>query len=430
MQFNIEKVSELERRLSVTVPVEEIDSAVQKKLQELTKTIKLPGFRHGKVPLQLVKQRYESSARAEVVENTVNSTYREVLEKEQLNPAGSPHFDSFSAKPNEPFSYVASFELYPEIKITDLSQVNVEKIVVEITDQDIEDMLNKLRRMYGTWNEVADQTHAAQEGESVVVDYTVMVDEATHETQQDYRVELGARRTLADFEKPLYASKVGDELNFTLKFPDNYFDKKCAGRDGKFTVKVKKILQLAEAGLNDEFAKKMGEENLDKLRATLHKILADEQLRLTGIKFRQDLIDVLLAKYTVNVPKCLIADEVQKLLKQRDEKAQLTAEQQEELNKVACRKVAGGMLLGAIAKEHKVDISPEQIRARMTDMVSKHENPVEAAKWYFKDKKRIAQLESHVLEEELFKQIEKLITVTEKKMNYNEAVKVLGGALL
>lgn len=440
MQANIETISNLERKLSVTVPAEQIEKEVLARLHKLAPKVKLPGFRPGKIPFSMITQKYSDAIRFEVVEDTINSTYTENLKKENLIPAGLPHFDSVSAKPNEPLSYVAVFEIYPEIKFPDLNQVTVEKTVVEINDSDVESVLEKLQKAHGTWKEVEDKAHAAQSGESVEVDYEVTVDEATHESKTDYRVELGAGRNLAEFEKPLFGSKIGDELRFTVPFPTSYFDKKCAGRDGNFVVRVKKILQLEVAALDDEFAKKMGIENgLVGLRAEIRKMITAEMQRLSEGRFKIALMDALLSKYPFDVPKSLIAAEVQRMQnkyqeqkKQKKQKTvELSAEQQQERESFAKKQVASGMLLAEIAKEYKIQVSPEQLRAKITEFAANHQEPQKAIKWYYDDNKRLAQLESYLLEEQLIKHLEKLVSITERSVSYTDAVKLFGnGGLL
>jgi len=434
MQSTIEKISNLERKLSVTVPAEEIENEVLARLHKLAPKVKLSGFRPGKIPFSMITQKYGDAVRFEVVEDKINSTYTESLKKENLIPAGLPRFDSVVSKPNEPFSYVAIFEVYPEIKFPDLNQVAVEKTVVEITDNDVDEVLEKLRKAHGNWQEAADAAHSAQIGESMVVDYEVVIDENTRDANADYRVELGAGRNLAEFEKPLVGSKVGDELRFVVPFPKNYSHEKFAGRDGNFVVKVKKILQLEPALLDDEFAKKLGVEGgLTALRDEIKKTITAEMQRLNDGKFRTTLIDALIAKYPFDVPKCLVAAEVQKTLKNRKDKntTELSAEEQQKLESFAHRQVAGGLLLAEIAKESKIQVSSEQLRDKITEFAANHEDPQKAIKWYYDDNKRLAQLESYLLEEQLIKHLEKLMSVTEKKISYAEAVKTFGnGGLL
>ena len=429
MQSTIEKLSNLERKLSVTVPAEEIEKEVTARLHKLTSKMKLPGFRPGKVPFSMITQKYGDAVRFEVVENTINSTYAASLKKENLTPAGMPRFDSVAAKPNEPLSYVAVFEVYPEIKFSDLNQVAVEKTVVEITDGDIDDVLEKLCKAHGNWKEASDLAHTAQAGESVIVDYELVIDENTRDANVDYRVELGAGRNLSEFEQPLYDSKVGDELRFVVTFPKNYSHEKFAGRAGNFVVKVKKILQLDAAVLDNEFAKKLGVEGgLTALRAEIRKTVTAEMQRLNDGQFRTALVDALIAKYPFDVPKGLVAAEVQKTLKNRKDKnaAEPSAEERQTLENFARRQVAGGMLLAEIAKDSKIQVSSEQLRDKITEFASGHGDPQKAIKWYYDDNRRLAQLESYLLEEQLIKHLEKLVSVTEKKISYAEAVKEFG----
>lgn len=434
MQSTIEKLSNLERKLSVTVPAEEVENEVLTRLHKIAPKVKLPGFRPGKIPFSMITQKYGDAVRFEVVEDKINSTYTESLKKENLTPAGMPRFDSVAAKPNEPLSYVAVFEVYPEIKLPDLNQVTVEKTVVEITDGDVDDVLEKLRKAHGNWKEVADPAHTTQAGESVVVDYEVVIDETTRDANTDYRVELGAGRNLVEFEQPLYDSKVGDELRFVVPFPKNYSHEKFAGRDGNFVVKVKKILQLETVPLDDEFAKKMGVAGgVAALRDEIKKTITAEMQRLNDGKFRTVLIDALIAKYPFDVPKRLVSAEVQKTLKNRKDKnaAEPSAEELQTLENFARRQVAGGLLLAEIAKESKIQVSSEQLREKITEFAANHEDPQKAIKWYYDDNKRLAQLESYLLEEQLIKHLEKLVSVTEKKISYAEAVKTFGnGGLL
>jgi len=428
MQFNIEKLSNLERRLSVAIPAETIDNEVLKRLKELAPKVNIPGFRRGKIPFAMIQKQYGDAVRAETVEKMISSTYAENLRKENLTPAGPPHLDSISTKPHEPLSYSISFEIYPEIKITDLDQIKLEKITATIAEQDIDKFLEHLRTSHSNWKEATDTQHAAQKGERLVVDYELMVENETRETKQDYQFELGAGRNLADFEQPLYDGKIGDELHFTLKFPGQY-EKSCAGREGNFKVTIKKILQAAPPTLDDAFAEKLGiSGGLNALRAEVKKTLEAEINRLSASRLRTELMDALLAKHPFDVPKCLVAAEI-RASHEHEQKAPtaITPEQQQTQENTTKRQVAGGMLLAAIAKEQGLQVKPEQLRDKVTEMTKLLDGNMDLLNKLYRDNPQLLrQLESHLLEDQIFEYLEKTIGLTEKPLSYPEALKLLG----
>ncbi|MBU0743779.1 MAG: trigger factor, partial [Gammaproteobacteria bacterium] len=261
MQITLEKLDGLERRLDITIPSEQVESKVKVKLHKVAAKAKMPGFRPGKVPFDVIQKNYGASARADVLENLIQNTYAEGIRQEKLNPAGRPNIKIISSDPGKPFEYSATFEVYPEVKLNDFKNIEVEKTIAEIADADVEEMLEKMRKNHVTWNEITDSAHKSKSGDQLTIDLTVkpITDDEKAEpiTNKDVKFVLGDGHMWVDFEKHLYDLSVGDEKKYTLQMPLTHSDKKLAGKETEFTVKVNKISAPILPELNDEFALKM-----------------------------------------------------------------------------------------------------------------------------------------------------------------------------
>ena len=278
MQVSIEALEGLERRMTVQIPSERVSEAIEKKLRELSKTVRIDGFRPGKVPLKVVQQKFGGQVRQEVIGDVIESSYQEALIQEKIRPAGMPSIDSVTSEEQQDMSYTAIFEVYPEVDKLDLKSITVDKAMAEIKDEDFEAMLDKLREQRKTWTETQD---AAKKGFQVMVDFEGRVDGELFEggAGKDMAVEIGAGQMLAEFEAGLEGIKAGEEKTVEVNFPDDYHGADVAGKTAEFTLKATRISRPELPELDEEFAKGFGIEdgNLEKMRTDIRANMEKEK---------------------------------------------------------------------------------------------------------------------------------------------------------
>lgn len=436
MQVTVENLSGLERKLSVVVPSERVENGVQTELHKLVMTVKIPGFRPGKVPFAMVQQRYEDSVRGDVIEKLIRETYVEAIKQEKLDPAGLPKIELVSAKPKESFSYNAIFEVYPEITLTGFDQIKIEKITSELTDNDVREMLEKLRGEHVQWKEVIESTRKSQAGDQMTVDFSVKVlDNSAVEASMEKNVKfvLGKGSMWPDFEKHLYGVGGNEEKKYILKFPETHVDKGLAGKDAEFEVKIHKVCEPILPLLDDEFAKKIGikEGGLTGLKAEVRKNMERELQVFLKNSFKKTVMEKLLDSNQIDVPKVLIENELDRLAKNWQERF---AEKQQKVAmnipefprkdalKQAQRNVSLGLLLSTVIKENKVQVEQHDLRAKVEDLASVYDDASKVVDWYLSDQNRLAEIKSLLLEEKAVEYIASKANVIEKKVNYMEAV--------
>lgn len=240
MQVSVETTNGLERKITVAIEEERISSVVDGRLQDMTKTVKVKGFRTGKVPLKIVKQQYEQQVRQEVVGDVLQSTLYEAIGQEKLNPAGQPRIDSLKSDPGQGMEYTALFEIYPEVKLGDLSKETVEKPVTELTEADVAEMLETVRGQHKEWVSV---DRAAKDGDQLNINFKGMIDGEVFAGGEanDMPIELGSGRMIKGFEEGLIGAKVGDDVTLNVTFPDDYHAKELAGKPAQFETHVNKV---------------------------------------------------------------------------------------------------------------------------------------------------------------------------------------------
>ena len=261
MQVSTETLEGLKRKLTVQVPSDTIEAAVDKKLKQLSKTVKMDGFRPGKVPVSVVKQTYGAAVRQEVVGDVIEKTYHEAILQEKLKPAGMPQIDAVEdADEKDGFTYSATVEVYPEVESVELESIEIEKPVAEITDQDLDNMIDKLLQQRKEWKEV---DRAAAEGDQVICDFEGKIDGEAFEggSGKDMSVEIGAGKMLKEFEEGLLGMSKGEEKTVDVSFPDDYHGKDVAGKTAQFTLKVTQVSEAVVPELNEELIKSFGVED-------------------------------------------------------------------------------------------------------------------------------------------------------------------------
>lgn len=341
MQVSVESAGGLQRKLTVAVPEDTIEQAVQSRLQNLTRTVKIKGFRAGKVPLKVVKQHYGSQVRQDVLGEVIQSSFYEAVSREKLRPASSPNIDTQQAETGQGLEYTATFEVYPEIALADISGTKIEKSVSEITDNDLDEMIDTMRKQQIEW-EVADK--ASETGDQVTVDFKGIIDGEAFAggTGQDMTVEIGKGSMIKGFEEGLVGLKADDEKTLELTFPEEYHAKDLAGKDVQFEIKVKKVEVSKLPEVDEEFAKKMGvaDGSIEKLREDVKNNMQRELDARLKNSVKQAVMDKLLEINKIDIPEALIQQESEVLLKQMQSNLMQQGMQQNQLSMDArCSKI-------------------------------------------------------------------------------------------
>ena len=428
MQVSVETTSGLERRMTVQIPKDKLDSQVQAKLKQLAKRAKIQGFRPGKVPMNVIKQRYGGQVEQEVMGELIQSSYMEALDQENLRPAGMPQIQpAEGGDESGEVSYTATFEVYPEITIQGLDGINVERPALEIGEQDIDEMLETIRKQRKEWKE-ADK--AAEEGDRVVIDFEGFMNGESFEggTAKDYPLELGAKRMIPGFEDQLVGIKSGEERTLSLQFPAEYHSKDLAGKDVEFKVTAQKVETPELPELNEDFVKSFGvtDGGLQAFRDQVKSNMEREAEQKIRTQVKQQVLDGILEKNPVELPKVLIDNEVNGLIQQQRQAMGMSeANQAQDIDPKlfedqARRRVALGLILSELVKQNDLKVEPAKLRKTIENIAASYEHPEEVVKYYYGDKERLSEIENLALEDEAIDWVVTQASVTDKKVTFNE----------
>ena len=429
MQVSVESTGALQRRMKVELPEEQISQAVESRLQKMTQTVSIKGFRKGKVPLKVVKQHYGNSVRQEVVGELIQSTCFEAISQEKLKPAGMPSIEDANDTAGEGFAYTASFEVYPEFEVKGLDGVTVEKPTADIADADVDDMLETIRKQHIEWNSAE---RAVKQDDRVTVDFKGTIDGEVFEggTGTDMQLEIGQGKMIAGFEDGIVGKKSGETFSLDLTFPEEYHAKDLAGKAVQFEISLKKIEEPVLPEVNDEFAKKLGiDGGMDKMRQEILDNMTREMTAAIGNKTKEAVMNALLEANSIEIPQALIDEESQNMLNQMaDNFAQQGMAREQVLGSLqpsmfadqAKRRVSLGLILAEIVKANKIMADEEKVKAKIDSIAEPYDRPEEVIQWYRGDKQRMAEVESLVLEEQVVAWAEQQAKVTEKASSFKE----------
>ncbi|MDP1675063.1 MAG: trigger factor [Burkholderiales bacterium] len=409
MQANLETLGSLERKLSIAVPMAEINGEVENRLKRLARTVKVSGFRPGKVPLKVVAQQYGPQVRQEVLGDTLQKTFGDAVNEQKLRVAGYPKFDAVPPVDGaEEFQYSATFEVYPEVVVGDMAKSTVSRPVLEVTEADVDKTLEIMRKQRAVHEKVE---RAAEKGDRVTMDYVGRIDgtEFAGGKAEGQPAVLGEGRFLPEFEQNLPGMKAGESKSFDLKFPDDYAGKEVAGKTAVFEVKVIEVAAPKLPVIDAEFAKTLGVEDGDlvKMRAEIRGNLEREVKARLKARVKEQVMDALLAATSMEVPKSLIDMEIDRL---RDMAKQDLASRgipvrddmplpAELFEKQAQRRVSLGLILSEVVRVQNLLAKPEQVRAAVEEQAQSYEHPQEVVKWFYQSADRLRDIESVVLEE-------------------------------
>ena len=421
MQVSVETIEGLERRMTVAVPADRIDSEVRNRLNSLSQRVRISGFRPGKAPISVIKQQYGQQVNNEVLSELVQNTFYEAVSQEKLRLAGFPRIEPKDRKVGDPLEYVAIFEVYPEVKLTGLDKVSVEKPQVEISEQDVNNTIDKIRAQRKQWHEV---DRASENGDQATIDFKGFIDGTPFAggEAEDFVVELGVGRMLGDFESNLLGKKAGEETAFDVNFPEDYFGKDIAGKTARFEVKVKKVEASGLAEVNEEFIKSMGiaEGTLDAFTADIRKNMERELQTRIRATVKKNVMDAVAQQNTFELPKSLIDREIENLTKRYSGADKDSAEVAGQLESEARRRVSLGLIFSEVIKEQAIKAESREVRESIEDIASTYERPEEVVQWYYADKQRLEEVESLVLENKAVDWLLNNVKVKEVKQTFDQ----------
>ena len=409
MQANLETLDNLQRKLNIAVPMAEIEGEVESRLKKLSRTVKMAGFRPGKVPFKVVAQQYGMQVRQEVLGDTLQKTFGDAVREQNLRVAGYPKFDAAPpADGASDFQYSATFEVYPEVMVGDVAKSTVTRPTLEVTQADVDKTLEIMRKQRVSY-EAAER--AAENGDRVTMDYRGTIDgvEFAGGAAQGQSVVLGEGRFLPEFEKQLPGMKAGEQKSFELKFPDDYAGKEVAGKTAVFEVTVKEVAVPKLPPVDAEFAKSLGVEDGDqaKMRSEIRGNLEREVKARLKARVKEQVMDALLAVTSIDVPKALVEMEVERLQgSARQDLAARGIPVREDMplpadmfEKQAQRRVTLGLILAEVVRAQSLNARPEQVRAAVEEQAQSYEHPQEVVKWFYQSQDRLRDIEGMVLEE-------------------------------
>ncbi len=428
MQVSVESTSALERRLTIGVPAERIESEVTKRLQQTARRAKVPGFRPGKVPMSVIRQRYEDSARQEALGDLIQSSFYEAIVAEKLNPAGAPSVEPKVFEKGKDLEYVATFEIYPEIQVAGFEGITVERPQAEVSEADVDNMLDILRKQNTRFEAVE---RAAENGDQLNIDFVGKIEGEAFAggSAKGTALVLGSGRMIPGFEDALVGAKAGEERVITPTFPEDYQNLELAGKTAEFTVTVNAVAAPVLPELNEQFFALFGasEGGLEGFRAEVRKNMERELRQAIKSKVKNQVMEGLLAANPVELPKALVANEVQRLRVQAVQQfggnikpEQLPAELFEEQAK---RRVSLGLIIAEVVKQAELKPDDARVRELSEERASAYQEPEQVVAWYYKNEQQLGEVRSVVLEEQVVDTVLQKAKVTDKPVSYEEAVK-------
>jgi trigger factor len=408
MAATLENISQLERRINISLPSQEINSEVQVRLKQLARNVKMHGFRPGKVPMKVVAQQYEDQVRREVLGDALQKSFGDAVRAQNLKVAGYPRFEpkgELGSVGEVEFS--ATFEIYPEVAASDMSKVVIRRPVTNVSEAEVDKTLEIMRRQRASFEPV---TRPAALGDKVTIDFAGKIAgrEFDGGKGDNFAMTLGEGRLLKDFEEQVVGLEAGASKTFEIRFPEDYHGKELAGKTATFDVKLKQVAGARLPPVDADFAKALGvaDGNLETMRREVRENLEREVKRRISARVKDQIMQALIDTTRVDVPKSLVELEIERLqasaqqdLAARGVKSQGVQLPREVFEQQARRRVTLGLILAEVVKTHALQGKPEQVRAMVEEQSQSYEQPEQVVKWYYQSPDRLREIESMVVEE-------------------------------
>ena len=440
MQVTETKSEGLLYEFSITVPADEIETVVTNRLNELKKTAKIPGFRPGKVPVQMLRKQYGPSIMGEVLERTVDETSKKAMDERELRPVVQPKIEIVKFEDGADLEYTMAIEVMPTVEPMDFSKINLERMVVKADEEEITNALDRLANAHKTSEPVA-KARKSKEGDFLVIDFVGKVDgeEFTGGKAEDYSLELGSGSFIPGFEDQLTGAKVGDHVEVNVKFPEEYGAEELAGKDAIFDVDVKELREGSPAVIDDELAKKAGIDDLETLKANIREEYEREFNEMARQRMKRTLLDELEDNHEFEVPASLVENEFEGIWAQFEQHRKQAEEEgvkedvnegktddelKEDYQAIAVRRVRLGLLLAEIGRMNNIDLNQEDLSRAMMQEAQRYPGQEQMVMDYFRNNpEAMHQLRAPILEDKVVDFIFELAKVSEKNVSIEELLK-------
>jgi trigger factor len=433
MQVFIETTSGLERRLTVGVPAERVESEVNTRLQKSAKNVRLDGFRPGKVPMTVIRQRFGAGVRQEVVGEVISQSFYEAVNQENLRPAGQPNIEPKTMEEGKDLEYVATFEVFPEIELSDMNDLKIERPQAEVTPADVDEMIEVFRKQQGGMEAVE---RAAQDGDQVTIDYAGTKDGEAFDggSAEGSDLELGSGRMIPGFESGIVGMSAGDEKVLELSFPEDYHNEELKGAAVEFKITLKEVKEQVLAPLDDELFALYGVEEggEEKFREEIVQNMTRELTNAVKVAVKRQVMDAVYDAHSEqDVPAALVDQEVGAMRSQMfqqfggaggadlDLESLLPADMFQEQ---AERRVKLGLILSEFVGKNEITPDGDKVRSRIEEMASTYQEPEEVINWYYSNQEQLQSIESMVMEDQVVDKLLENANVTDEQCTYQEAL--------
>lgn len=429
MQVSVDTTSQIERRITVQVPAAEIDEAVNARLKDAAKNVRMDGFRRGKVPMSVIRQRYGSDVRNEVVGEVMRERYVRAISENELNPAGFPQIEPTVNEAGKDLEFVATLEVYPEVELAPIEGTEVERPVVEVTEADVDEMIDTLRKQNAAWDEVE---RAAEDGDQVTIDFQGFLGDEPFEggSAEGHDLVIGSGSFIPGFEEQLIGAQAGEEKEIKVTFPEDYQAENLAGQEATFKVTVHTVKGKTLPEVDAEFVQKFGVEDgdLDKFRTEVKKNMTREASQAVDNRVKQQVLTALQKANEIPVPQALVQQETDGLKRQAAQQfglgedfdvSQLPNELFEEQ---ARSRVEVGLLLAEVIKSNELEASDDEIRAKVQELAEQYQEPEQVVEHYMGNDQLKTQVKSAILEEKAVDVLLSQATVKDVEMSYQDVL--------
>ncbi len=433
MQVSIETTSGLERRLTVGVPAERVDVEVDNRLKKAAGNVRLPGFRPGKIPMKVMRQRFGAGVRQEVLGEVMSQSFQEAIMQENLRPAGQPSIEPKNIDPGKDLEYVATFEVFPEVEVSELKDFKVEKPVAEVTDADVDTIIETFCKQQGSWEVVE---RAAQDGDRVNIDYQGTKEGEAFDggSAEGSDLELGSGRMIPGFEDGIAGMSAGEEKTLSLSFPEDYHAEELKGAAVEFKVKLNTVSEMVPAAVDDELFAKYGVEEggEEAFRKEVAQNMERELKNAVESKVKQQVMDRLYDSHEgLEVPRALIEQEISAMRGQMFQQFGGAGSPDLDLDSLlpaemfkdqAERRVKLGLIMAELVSRNEIKADADKVRAAVEEMASTYQDPQEVIDYYYANRQELAAVESKVMEDQVVDNLLQNADIIEVQCSYQDAI--------
>lgn len=433
MQVSIETTSGLERRLTVGVPAARIDSEVDVRLKKAATNVRLDGFRPGKVPMKVIRQRFGAGVRQEVLGEVMSQSFQEAVVQEKLRPAGQPSIEPKNLEAGKDLEYIATFEVFPDVEVAEMADFDIEKVVATVESSDIDTIIEVFRKEQGSLEDVE---RAAADGDTANIDYTGTKDgeEFAGGSAEASDLELGSGRMIEGFESGVIGMSAGEEKTLELSFPEDYHNEDLKGAAVEFKVKVNSVKERVLAELDAELFTKYGVEDgdVDKFREEIGENMGRELKNAIQADLKQQVMDAVLAAHeSLEIPRALLKQEIGAMRQQMMQQFGGMGGQDLDLESLlpedmfkdkAEPRVKLGLILSEMINKQELKADPEKVRSTIEEMASTYQDPEEVINYYYSNQEQLSSVESKVLEDQVVEKLLEGANIKESECSYQEAI--------